>query len=100
MPANFEDLQAKANALVQQVTATVGVQSSAKAALQGQAELIKAAVEAKIKEDNDIDNAKIGEFNALIDSVTAQLLGSTTDLAAAVPANPGPGTPPPPTPVP
>lgn len=93
--AQFDDLKAKIAAAVAQVAATKGVQASAKAALLAQNQILKDAVEAAIKANDDVDNSVIAELHAAMDAATTELTSSTTDLAAAIPQNPGPGEPPP-----
>lgn len=94
MPANTDAFAASVAALRTQVAKNTSTELSAAEALRGQADLIKRRIEAAILADDAIDNAKIAEFQALVDQTTTELLASDTNLAGAVAENTGGDQPP------
>lgn len=87
MPANTGNLENSINNLVAQVERTRGTEASAAAALRGVGELVKAEIAKAIQADDEIDNSKIAELQAVVDNVISPLASSESDLAAAVAAN-------------
>lgn len=87
-------------ALLNQVTATEGVDASAVKLIQGFAAAVKTAVAAAIAADAAANDATNATVQSAIDGVTSRFTASAAAVGDAITANPLPGDVPPPPPPP